>query len=96
MQSQSPFSRIPQTQKVPVPTVEISCLEVWREISNYLDDEISAEMRARMAAHFKECAHCAAILDGTRNVIRLVGDGRVFQLPNGFNKHLYKKLPTHP
>jgi len=31
--------------------VEISCEEIWREISNYLEGEISGEMRARMEEH---------------------------------------------
>jgi anti-sigma factor RsiW len=72
--------------------VEISCVEVWREISNYLDDDISPELRERMEAHFKVCAHCSAVLDGARNVVHLVGDGRVFEMPEGFSKHLYKKI----
>jgi hypothetical protein len=33
-------------------TIEISCVEVWRAISSYLEDEISLEMRRRMEAHF--------------------------------------------
>jgi anti-sigma factor RsiW len=77
-------------------TIEISCVEVWRQISDYLDDEISSEMRERMEAHFKACAHCTAVLDGTRNVIELVGDGRVFQMPDAFSKRLYKKLQKLP
>ncbi len=77
-------------------TIEISCVEVWREISHYLDDEISPEMRERMEAHFKACAHCTAVLDGTRNVVVLVGDGRVFQMPDGFSKRLHKKLQNLP
>jgi anti-sigma factor RsiW len=52
--------------------IEISCREVWREISNYLDDEVSPELRVRMDAHFKACAHCTAVLDGTKNVVKLV------------------------
>jgi anti-sigma factor RsiW len=60
-------------------TVEISCVEVWREISNYLDEEISPEMRERMEAHFKACAHCTAVLDGTRNVVELVGYTKSFR-----------------
>ena len=72
--------------------VEISCEEVWREISNYLEDEISAEMRARMEEHFKGCKHCTAVLDGTRNVVQLVGDARAFEVPAGFSNRLYRKL----
>jgi Putative zinc-finger len=73
-------------------TIEISCVEVWREISEYVDADISAELRVRMEAHFKVCAHCSAVLDGMRNVVGLVADGRLFQMPEGFNKRLYCKI----
>lgn len=72
--------------------VEISCEEVWREISKYLDGEINEEMRARMEEHFKGCKHCTAVLDGARNVVQLVGDARAFELPAGFSNRLYLKL----
>jgi len=77
-------------------TIEISCVEVWREISNYVDAEISPELRERMEAHFKTCAHCSAVLDGSRNVVGLVADGRLFQMPEGLNKRLYKKIQDLP
>lgn len=73
-------------------TIEISCVEVWREVSNYLVADISPELRERMEAHFKVCGHCSAVLDGMRNVIGLVADGRLFQTPEGFNKRLYSKI----
>ena len=72
--------------------IEISCLEVWREISNFLDGEVDPEMRTRMEAHFKVCAHCTAILDGTKHVVKLVGDGVEYQMPEGFSKRLYDKI----
>ena len=72
--------------------VEISCLEVWREISNYIDGEIDADLRARMEAHFKVCAHCKAIYDGTKNVVKLVGDGVEYDMPEGFSQRLYSKI----
>jgi anti-sigma factor RsiW len=72
--------------------IEISCLEVWREISNYIDNEVDPELRARMEAHFKVCAHCTAILDGTQNVVKLVADGVEFNLPEGFSKRLYSRI----
>jgi len=74
-------------------TIEISCVEVWREISNYIDGDVSPELRARMEAHFKSCKHCIAIHDGTRNVVRLIGDGKAFEVPVRFSKRLYSKLP---
>jgi len=72
--------------------IEISCLDVWRQISDYLDDEVSPEMRTRLEAHFKVCEHCAAIVDGARNVVQLVGNGVVFDLPKGFGDRLKERL----
>jgi anti-sigma factor RsiW len=76
-------------------TIEISCLEVWREISNYVDESVSAELRARMEEHLKHCNHCAAILNGTQNVVALVADGRSFDLPTGFGDRLRQRLLSH-
>ena len=72
--------------------IEISCSEVWREISNYVDQVVDPELRARMEAHFKVCKHCTAVLDGTRNVIKLVADEAEFEVPTGFGSRLYSKL----
>jgi hypothetical protein len=72
--------------------IEISCLEVWREISNYIDDEVDPELRARMKAHFRVCAHCTAVLNGTKNVVKLVADGVEYELPRGFSERLYNKI----
>jgi anti-sigma factor RsiW len=71
---------------------EISCVEVWREISNYIDAAIDPELRARMEAHLKVCAHCTAVLDGTRNVVKLLADGVEYDLPPDFSQRLYNKL----
>jgi len=72
--------------------IEISCLEVWREVSNYVDDALEPELRSRMEAHFKVCKHCSAVLDGTRNVVKLVADEAEFEVPAGFGSRLYAKL----
>jgi anti-sigma factor RsiW len=72
--------------------IEISCLEVWRELSNYVDNDVAPELRARMEAHFKSCAHCKAVLDGTKNVVKLVADGVEYELPSGFSDRLYRKI----
>jgi predicted anti-sigma-YlaC factor YlaD len=75
--------------------IEIDCEEVCRQISNYLDDEVDPELRAILASHFRNCSHCSAVLDGTRNVVKLVGDGRAFDLPANASQKFYKKLNDH-
>jgi Putative zinc-finger len=73
----------------------VNCEHVWREISNYLEGEVDPTVRAAMEAHFKECKHCTAVLDGTRNVVKLYGDDRLFELPAGFSQRLERRLAQH-
>ena len=75
--------------------IEIECAEVWRQISSYLDDEVDSGLRATMAAHFKGCTHCSAVLDGTRNVVKLVGDERAFEIPSAVSERFYQKVKDH-
>jgi hypothetical protein len=74
--------------------IQISCREVVLEISNFVDSEIPLELRARMEEHFRGCQHCTAILDGVQNIVGLVGDGKSFELPNGFGDRLKARLAT--
>lgn len=70
----------------------LNCQEVRRQISNYLDDDISPEMRAALDKHLAQCRHCSAILDGAHNVIVLIADDRAFPLPAGFSARLHERL----
>ena len=72
--------------------IEISCVEVWREISNYIDEATDPELRSRMEAHFQVCKHCCAVLDGTKNVVKLIADGAEFEIPSNLGKLIYSKL----
>ena len=72
--------------------LEIDCLEVWRNISDLIDDEVTPDLRVRIEEHFKGCAHCKAIYDGANNVVKIVGDERAFDLPPAVGKRLYAKL----
>lgn len=72
--------------------MEISCLEVIRELSNYVDGDVQPELRAQIEAHLPACAHCTAVYDGLRNTVTLMADGRSFELPEGFSRRLRAKL----
>ena len=73
-------------------TVGISCEEVWRDISDYIDDDLDPVQRAALDQHFVECRPCTALLDGTRNVIGRYRDERVLAPPDNFREHLYQRL----
>ncbi len=74
---------------------KLQCREVWREISNYIEGSVDRGLRTRMDEHFRGCRRCKAVRDGTRNVSRLVASGRAFNLPEGFEQRLGRRLAQH-
>ena len=72
--------------------LDITCQQVWRELTNYMEGDVTAEMRERIAEHVSGCAHCRAVYDGSKNVVQLLGNGKTFELPSGFSRRLYDRL----
>jgi Putative zinc-finger len=70
----------------------VSCEEVWREVSNYLDGEVEPGLRFAMQEHIRGCKHCTAVVEGARNVIQLYGDERMLEVPFGFSQRLHRRL----
>jgi Putative zinc-finger len=75
----------------------VKCEQVWQEISNYIEGDVDAGLRAAMDVHFLTCQHCRSVLEGTRNVIALYSDERMIDelaidAPAGFGRRLEKRL----
>jgi anti-sigma factor RsiW len=70
----------------------VHCEDVWREVSNYLDGEVDSGLRAAIEEHVRGCKRCQAVVDGTRNVIRIYGDERMVEVPLGFRRRLHERL----
>ena len=70
----------------------VSCEEVWREVSNYLDGEVEPGLLVAMQEHIRGCKRCTAVVEGTRNVLQLYGDERMLEVPLGFSQRLHQRL----
>lgn len=72
--------------------ISLSCAEVRREISNYLDGDVTPALRSLIEAHLEQCHHCSLLLDSTHNVLVLIADEKRFELPAGFGKRWRERL----
>jgi predicted anti-sigma-YlaC factor YlaD len=72
--------------------IEIDCYQVRRELSDYLEGDLTPQLRLRIEEHLHTCDHCRAVYDGLWNIRRLLGDEEVIELPQGFSQRLYKRL----
>ena len=76
-------------------SIEIDCRQVLVELVDYMEDDLAPELRRRMELHLSACRHCAAIYDGVHNLVLLLGDQRLIELPAGFSQRLLTRLSQH-
>jgi anti-sigma factor RsiW len=62
------------------PAEDLTCAELVELVTEYLDDALSAEERARFEEHLTVCDGCVNYLDQMRTTIALTGRLRVDDL----------------
>jgi anti-sigma factor RsiW len=72
--------------------MKIDCKHVWQHISAYIDGDVDALLRAEIDRHLEHCEICSAVMDSTRNIVILVADERIFEIPRGFSDRLHRRL----
>lgn len=81
--------------QIPTQSVEIDCQQIRKELTNYIEGDLTPHMRDRIKRHLEGCRHCTAIYDGARNIVHLLGDERSIELPHGFSERLFDRLTIH-
>jgi hypothetical protein len=74
--------------------VVVQCEQVWEQISDYIDGDVDAGMRSALEAHIQGCQRCTSVLNGTRNVVGLYGDDRLFKAPMGYSWRLQRRIKS--
>ena len=49
----------------------LTCKDFLHELSDYLDENLNPELRAKLEQHITECPNCWVIADTTRKTIRI-------------------------
>ncbi len=75
-----------------IKTIEVDCYQVRRELVNWIEGDLTADLKAQVDLHLKNCQHCTAVYDGATNIIRLLRDEKAIELPPGVSKRLYRRL----
>ncbi len=70
----------------------IRCEDILREISEYLDDEITPELREKIEQHTCKCRPCKVLVSTTRMTLTLVSDTSFLELPKGVSERLIERL----
>ena len=67
----------------------VSCEEVRRSLSSFIDGEVDSQLRAEIEAHLKMCHRCSVVHDSLRKVLIIAADERIFEIPVGYSERLH-------
>ena len=70
----------------------MTCREVIRELSNYLDGELNAALRQHFEVHLKDCEECAVVVSQTKITIEIFGQAQIVELPPDVRSRIHEKL----
>ena len=70
----------------------MDCKQVLAHLSDYVDGDVSGEVRKALEEHIARCRRCRVVLDTTRKTLRLVTDAEPFEVPLAVSARLYTRL----
>jgi predicted anti-sigma-YlaC factor YlaD len=69
-----------------------TCEEVLANLSEYFDEECSAELRAQLEDHISKCRRCRVVFDSTGKMLKILVDAEPFEVPLAVSARLYSRL----
>ncbi len=66
----------------------LDCKQVLAELSNYLDGEVSPELKQAVEQHTAKCHRCSLVYDTTRKMLRIVTEAGAIEVPLGADARL--------
>lgn len=59
----------------------ITCEEFFAEFGDYLENQVSPEIRQELELHLSQCRACHVLYDSSRKTIKIVSESDSFELP---------------
>jgi hypothetical protein len=59
----------------------ITCEEFFAEFADYLENQVSPEVRQELEVHLSQCRACHVLYDSSRKTIKIVSESNSFELP---------------
>jgi anti-sigma factor RsiW len=70
----------------------LTCKDFLNELTDYLDECLDAEVRAKLERHMAECPNCWVIADTTRKTIQIYKGMEPYPIPPDVETRLMKAL----
>lgn len=70
----------------------ITCDEFFAEFGDYLENQVSPEVRQELEQHLAECRACHVLYDSTYKTIRIVTDSTSFEIPQSVSDSIIDRV----
>ena len=70
----------------------LTCKDFLSELSDYLDEAVNAEVRAKLEQHITECPNCWVITDTTKRTIKIYKGMEPYAIPPDVESRLMAAL----
>ncbi len=70
----------------------LTCKQFLRELNDYLDPNVDAEMKRRLESHVTECPNCFVIVDTTQRTLQIYKGIEPQSIPEDVKTRLLKAL----
>lgn len=69
-----------------------SCEDVVNELSAFVDNDVTTELRREIERHLAQCRTCQVLLDSTRKTLQLVTESQSFDIPDDVSERLVARI----
>ena len=59
----------------------LDCAQVLSELSNYLDGDISADLKQALEKHLRKCHRCSLVYNTTRQSLKIITESGAIEIP---------------
>jgi anti-sigma factor RsiW len=70
----------------------LTCKDFLNELTDYLDEAVDAEVRAKLEQHITECPNCWVITDTTKRTIQIYKGMEPYAIPRDVESRLMAAL----
>jgi hypothetical protein len=70
----------------------ITCQEFFAEFADYLENQVSREVREELELHLSQCRACQVLYDSTRKTVKIVTESRSFELPQSVSTPIIDRV----
>ena len=70
----------------------MNCTDLLSHLSDYFDDQLTAELRTEISEHTSGCQHCRVVLNTTHQTIEVYKGNEIYEVSTELRERLHSAI----